>query len=70
MEIRGRDLVSGLPMTIEINSIHIREALAEPVGSIINSIKQTLRQPSRTGCGYHGIRHYADRRRRASARTG
>ena len=42
MEIRGRDLVSGLPMTIEINSIHIREALAEPVGSIINSIKQTL----------------------------
>ena len=36
MEIRGRDLVSGLPMTIEINSIHIREALAEPVGSIIN----------------------------------
>ena len=42
MEIRGRDLVSGLPMTIEINSIHIREALAEPVGSITNSIKQTL----------------------------
>ena len=28
MEIRGRDLVSGLPMTIEINSIHIRESLA------------------------------------------
>ncbi len=29
-------------MTIEINSIHIREALAEPVGSIINSITATL----------------------------
>ncbi len=42
MEIRGRDLVSGLPMTIEVNSIHIREALSEPVASIINCIKQTL----------------------------
>ena len=42
MEIRGRDLLSGLPKTIEVNSIHIREALSEPVGSIIDSIKQTL----------------------------
>ena len=70
MEIRGRDLVSGLPMTIEINSIHIREALAEPVGSIINSITEPWRQPSRTGCGYHGIRHYADRRRAHLRGTG
>jgi rod shape-determining protein MreB len=42
MEIRGRDLISGLPKTIEINSIHVRDALAEPVGAIIDSIKQTL----------------------------
>ena len=42
MEIRGRDLVSGLPKTIEVNSIHIRDALSEPVGAIIDSIKQTL----------------------------
>ncbi len=42
MEIRGRDLVSGLPKTIEITSIHIREALAEPINSIIQSIKGTL----------------------------
>ena len=42
MEIRGRDLVSGLPKTVEVNSIAIREALSEPVDSIINSIKQTL----------------------------
>ena len=42
MEIRRRDLISGLPKTIEINSIHVRDALAEPVGSIIDSIKQTL----------------------------
>jgi len=42
MEIRGRDLISGLPKTVEITSIHIREALAEPVDSIIETIKQTL----------------------------
>lgn len=42
MEIRGRDLINGLPKTIEITSIHIREALQEPISSIIESIKQTL----------------------------
>lgn len=42
MEIRGRDLLSGLPKTIEVNSVHIREALSEPVSSIIETIKQTL----------------------------
>ncbi len=42
MEIRGRDLINGLPKTIEITSIHIREALAEPIHSIIESIRQTL----------------------------
>jgi len=42
MEIRGRDLISGLPKTIEITSIHIREALGEPVNSVIETIKQTL----------------------------
>jgi len=42
MEIRGRDLLSGLPKTVDINSIHVREALNEPVDAIIDSIKQTL----------------------------
>ena len=42
MEIRGRDLLSGLPKTIEVNSVHVREALSEPVASIIETIKQTL----------------------------
>lgn len=42
LEIRGRDLLTGLPKTIEITSIHIREALSEPVTSIIETIKQTL----------------------------
>ncbi|WP_330698123.1 rod shape-determining protein [Anaerotignum sp.] len=42
MEIRGRDLISGLPKTVEVTSIHIREALSEPVESVIETIKQTL----------------------------
>ncbi|WP_317854973.1 rod shape-determining protein [Chakrabartyella piscis] len=42
MEIRGRDLISGLPKTVEVTSIDIRAALAEPVKDIIECIKQTL----------------------------
>ncbi|MGI6097301.1 MAG: rod shape-determining protein [Dethiobacteria bacterium] len=42
MEIRGRDLVRGLPKTLTINSKEIREALADPVASIMDAIKVTL----------------------------
>jgi rod shape-determining protein MreB len=41
-EIRGRDLVSGLPKTITIGSEEIREALSEPVGHIVEAVKETL----------------------------
>ena len=42
MEVRGRDLVSGLPKTITISSIEVERAIAEPVGHIIDAIKLTL----------------------------
>lgn len=42
MEIRGRDLVSGLPKTRKITSEEIKEALADPVESIIEAIRVTL----------------------------
>ena len=42
MEIRGRDLISGLPKTIEISSAEVRDALKEPINSIIDAIKSTL----------------------------
>ncbi|MCC5911589.1 MAG: rod shape-determining protein [Clostridiaceae bacterium] len=42
MLIRGRDLVSGLPKTLEINSVEILGALKEPVSHIIDAIKYTL----------------------------
>lgn len=42
MDIRGRDLISGLPKTITINSEEILEALSEPVNAIVDAIKFTL----------------------------
>lgn len=44
MEVKGRDLISGLPKTIEINSDEIREALNEPISLVVDSIKSTLEQ--------------------------
>jgi rod shape-determining protein MreB len=41
-EIRGRDLVSGLPKTILVSSEEIRRALEEPVNAIIDAVKDTL----------------------------
>jgi rod shape-determining protein MreB and related proteins len=41
-DVRGRDLVSGLPRTIQLTTEHVREALAEPVSAIIDAVKTTL----------------------------
>jgi rod shape-determining protein MreB len=41
-EIRGRDLVTGLPKTILISTEQIREAIEEPVQAIVDAIKVTL----------------------------
>ena len=42
MDIRGRDLVSGLPKTLTIKSSEIKEALSEPIQKIIEAVKGTL----------------------------
>jgi rod shape-determining protein MreB len=42
MEVKGRDLVAGIPKTLIINDEEIREALAEPVGTIVENIKIAL----------------------------
>jgi rod shape-determining protein MreB len=41
-EIRGRDLVTGLPKTLVITSEEVREAIEEPLAAIIDAIKSTL----------------------------
>ena len=42
LDIRGRDLVSGLPQTLTIKSSEVREALSEPIQKIIDAVKGTL----------------------------
>lgn len=42
MEVRGRDMVSGLPRKTVITSEEIREALQEPIGAIIETVTRTL----------------------------
>ena len=41
-EVRGRDLVTGLPKTIVVSSDEIRRALEEPLGTIVDGVKSTL----------------------------
>ena len=42
IEVKGRDLVSGIPKTIEVSSDEIRQALKDPVTRIVEVIKQAL----------------------------
>lgn len=42
MEIKGRDLVEGVPKTLTISDAEIREALAEPVQTIVEAVKMAL----------------------------
>ena len=42
MEVRGRDLVTGLPKTVTVTSDEVREALEEPVHAILEAVKVTL----------------------------
>ncbi|MCR4419550.1 MAG: rod shape-determining protein MreB [Clostridia bacterium] len=42
--IRGRDLVTGLPKTVEITSAELREAMREPTEAVISAIKEVLEQ--------------------------
>ena len=42
MEVKGRDLVAGLPKTLAITSQEVREALLEPISTIVESVRVTL----------------------------
>jgi len=41
-EIRGRDLLSGLPKTIVVSAEEVRHAIAEPVSAVVDTVKTTL----------------------------
>jgi rod shape-determining protein MreB len=42
MEVKGRDLVAGLPKTLEVNSDEIRDALQEPINAIVEAVRIAL----------------------------
>ena len=42
MEIKGRDLIEGIPKTLTITDAEIREALAEPISIILNAVRVAL----------------------------
>ena len=42
MDIKGRDLVAGVPRTLTVSSDEVRDALAEPVNAIVEAVKGTL----------------------------
>ncbi|MHC1696265.1 MAG: rod shape-determining protein [Eubacteriales bacterium] len=44
MEVRGRNLYTGLPATISLSGADVREALHEPIKAIVNAIKYALEQ--------------------------
>ena len=44
LEVRGRDLIAGLPKTIEVTSSEVREALMEPIMAIVDRVKSVLEQ--------------------------
>ena len=42
IQVKGRDLVNGVPKTTEVSSVEIREALNEPISQIVEAVKVTL----------------------------
>ena len=42
IQVKGRDLVGGIPKTTEVSSVEIREALNEAITQIVNTVRQTL----------------------------
>ena len=44
VEVKGSDLISGIPKIIEIDSEEVREAITEPVSIIVDTIRDALEQ--------------------------
>ena len=53
MEIKGRDLVEGIPKTLTLTDAEVREALAETVGTIVNAVRVALETVSYTHLRAH-----------------
>jgi len=43
-DVKGRDLIAGVPKSITLSSVQVREALTEPIDAIIEAVRQSLEQ--------------------------
>ena len=69
LEVRGRDLVAGLPKTVSVTSVEVREALAEAGACDCGESKAGVgADAAGTRRRHHRARHCADRRGRVAAR--
>ena len=69
LEIRGRDLVTGLPKNIEVTSEDILMALEAPVSKIIAAINNARKNSPRAFCRHNRMRHISDGRGRSAERA-
>ena len=66
MEVRGRDLIAGLPRTIPITSSEVMEAIEAPLQQLVAAVRSVLEQtPAGALLGHHRQGHGHVRRRRA-----
>ena len=42
MEVKGRDIVSGIPKTVKVGSAEVREAIQEPIAAVVDAVRQAL----------------------------
>ena len=68
MEVRGRDLIAGLPRTIPITSSEVMEAIEAPLQQLVAAVRSVLEQtPAGAVVRHHRQGHGHVRRRRAAA---
>ena len=68
MEVRGRDLIAGLPRTIPLTSSEVMEALEQPLQQIVAAVRQVLEEtPPELSSRHHRQGHGHVRRRLAAA---
>ena len=69
IDIRGRDLATGLPKAVQVSTVEIRDALAGSISAIVEAVRSTIEvTPPELGERPDGPRHRAGRWRRAAAR--
>ena len=68
MEVRGRDLIAGLPRTVPLTSSEVMEALEQPLQQIVGAVRGVLEEtPPELSSRHHRQGHGHERRRLAAA---